>query len=214
MVLAGGFMKKWVILIAVVMLLIWLRDSVKAHPGRTDSSGGHTCRTNCSSWGYGYGEYHYHGGYDAYDDDEEDEEEDYYYVPQVQTGWVCKIGDEKYYSMHEAKLDWYGDIHNEVDRIYEQLLERKTNQADYDYWDKKFSFNDCQSGSWNSRTIWNEVLASEERKTLLANKTLADSAEAETPQAVSSQSESFDWWSLWWLLLFPISWIYDWFQKK
>ncbi|HYD92376.1 MAG TPA: YHYH domain-containing protein [Flavobacterium sp.] len=36
-----------------------------AHPGRTDSSGGHTCRTNCPSWGLDYGEYHYHGGYTA-----------------------------------------------------------------------------------------------------------------------------------------------------
>src|SRR5918992_1192280 len=33
-----------------------------AHPGRTDSSGGHTCRTNCASWGLSSGEYHYHGG--------------------------------------------------------------------------------------------------------------------------------------------------------
>ena len=33
-----------------------------AHPGRTDSSGGHTCRTNCSSWGLSTDEYHYHGG--------------------------------------------------------------------------------------------------------------------------------------------------------
>ena len=30
---------------------------VYAHPGRTDSSGGHTCRTNCESWGLGDGEY-------------------------------------------------------------------------------------------------------------------------------------------------------------
>jgi micrococcal nuclease len=27
-----------------------------------DSSGCHTCRTNCSSWGLSYGEYHCHGG--------------------------------------------------------------------------------------------------------------------------------------------------------
>lgn len=33
-----------------------------AHPGRTDSSGGHTCRTNCASWGLSQGEYHYHNG--------------------------------------------------------------------------------------------------------------------------------------------------------
>ena len=37
-------------------------EPVYAHPGRTDSSGGHTCRTNCESWGLGYGEYHSHGG--------------------------------------------------------------------------------------------------------------------------------------------------------
>lgn len=34
---------------------------VSAHPGNTDSSGGHTCRTNCEHWGVlNYGEYHYH----------------------------------------------------------------------------------------------------------------------------------------------------------
>lgn len=31
-----------------------------AHPGRTDSSGCHTCKTNCSNWGLSYGEYHCH----------------------------------------------------------------------------------------------------------------------------------------------------------
>ena len=31
-----------------------------AHPGRTDSSGCHTCRTNCASWGLSTGEYHCH----------------------------------------------------------------------------------------------------------------------------------------------------------
>lgn len=36
------------------------QTAVFAHPGRTDSSGCHTCRTNCSSWGLSYGEYHCH----------------------------------------------------------------------------------------------------------------------------------------------------------
>ena len=31
-----------------------------AHPGRTDSYGCHTCRTNCYKWGLSYGEYHCH----------------------------------------------------------------------------------------------------------------------------------------------------------
>lgn len=35
---------------------------VSAHPGRTDSSGCHTCRTNCERWGLSYGEYHCHNG--------------------------------------------------------------------------------------------------------------------------------------------------------
>ena len=33
---------------------------VLAHPGRTDASGCHTCRTNCPSWGLSFGEYHCH----------------------------------------------------------------------------------------------------------------------------------------------------------
>lgn len=35
-------------------------ENVSAHPGNTDSSGCHTCRTNCSSWGLYSGEYHCH----------------------------------------------------------------------------------------------------------------------------------------------------------
>ena len=31
-----------------------------AHSGRTDSSGCHTCKTNCPNWGLDYGEYHCH----------------------------------------------------------------------------------------------------------------------------------------------------------
>ena len=34
----------------------------QAHPGRTDGSGCHTCRTNCEKWGLSYGEYHCHNG--------------------------------------------------------------------------------------------------------------------------------------------------------
>ena len=57
-------MKKVYLIILLVTFLLYLpsHSVVEAHPGRTDSSGGHTCRTNCESWGLGYGEYHYHGG--------------------------------------------------------------------------------------------------------------------------------------------------------
>ena len=44
----------------VAMLIVASAAPAFAHPGNTDSSGGHTCRTNCASWGYTTGAYHYH----------------------------------------------------------------------------------------------------------------------------------------------------------
>ncbi len=46
----------------VLFLLVFIPVDVFAHPGRTDSSGCHTCRTNCPSYGLSYGQYHCHGG--------------------------------------------------------------------------------------------------------------------------------------------------------
>lgn len=42
------------------ILIILFPIVVFAHPGRTDSSGCHTCRTNCAKWGLSTGEYHCH----------------------------------------------------------------------------------------------------------------------------------------------------------
>jgi len=42
--------------------------SIQAHSGGTDSSGGHTCRTNCEKYGLEYGEYHYHNNGSKQDD--------------------------------------------------------------------------------------------------------------------------------------------------
>lgn len=47
-------------LFIVVSLLLQGVDNTYAHPGNTDSSGCHTCRTNCPSWGLDTGEYHCH----------------------------------------------------------------------------------------------------------------------------------------------------------
>jgi len=47
-------------LIISLLTVLFLPTSVFAHPGRTDSSGCHTCRTNCPSWGLSTGEYHCH----------------------------------------------------------------------------------------------------------------------------------------------------------
>ncbi len=43
-----------------ISLLLLLPAISNAHPGRTDSAGCHTCRTNCPSWGLSTGEYHCH----------------------------------------------------------------------------------------------------------------------------------------------------------
>ena len=47
---------KWLFLGLIFLVPV----GAAAHPGRTDSSGCHTCRTNCSSWGLSSGEYHCH----------------------------------------------------------------------------------------------------------------------------------------------------------
>lgn len=51
-------MKKIKIIIISIILII--PSITLAHPGRTDSSGCHTCRTNCSNWGLSTGQYHCH----------------------------------------------------------------------------------------------------------------------------------------------------------
>lgn len=52
-------MKRLIIIIGTIGLLSNSLVSL-AHPGRTDSSGCHTCRTNCANWGLSTGEYHCH----------------------------------------------------------------------------------------------------------------------------------------------------------
>jgi len=56
-----SFLRKF-FFITVTCAFILTANIAFAHPGRTDSKGGHTCRTNCTErWGLKYGEYHYHG---------------------------------------------------------------------------------------------------------------------------------------------------------
>ena len=52
-------MKRMTRLLIVMLLLLCFPVIVKAHPGRTDSRGGHTNHST--------GEYHYHHGYSAHD---------------------------------------------------------------------------------------------------------------------------------------------------
>lgn len=55
-------MKKFAIGMLSFALFTTSASIVDAHPGRTDSNGGHHCWTNCERWGLEYGEYHYHNG--------------------------------------------------------------------------------------------------------------------------------------------------------
>ncbi len=57
-----NLLKVGMALIVPVIVLGGGISQVDAHSGRTDSRGGHTCRTNCPRYGLSYGQYHYHGG--------------------------------------------------------------------------------------------------------------------------------------------------------
>lgn len=52
--------KRLIIPTAIFSAVFLFSNIVSAHPGGTDSSGCHTCRTNCASWGLSTGEYHCH----------------------------------------------------------------------------------------------------------------------------------------------------------
>jgi hypothetical protein len=54
-------MKKIFVILSVTFLFIttWGINAL-AHPGATDSMGGHTCKKDCGKWGLEIGEYHYH----------------------------------------------------------------------------------------------------------------------------------------------------------
>ena len=54
-------MKKKIKRLIMIMIVALSPLYVEAHPGRTDSNGCHTCRTNCAKWGLRYGQYHCHG---------------------------------------------------------------------------------------------------------------------------------------------------------
>lgn len=47
-------------LIVFLLMVFILPFSALAHPGNTNASGCHTCKTNCHSWGLKDAEYHCH----------------------------------------------------------------------------------------------------------------------------------------------------------
>jgi hypothetical protein len=87
-----------------IILFIISSNSVSAHPGRTDSSGGHTCRTNCEQWGLDYGEYHFHNSY--IDTSESDYQEGYNEGYELSYGYASQC--EPYEWSWEGTQD-FGD---------------------------------------------------------------------------------------------------------
>lgn len=53
-------MKTFILLVVLTLMAGFISTEAPAHPGGTDSSGCHVCRTNCEDWGLNYGEYHCH----------------------------------------------------------------------------------------------------------------------------------------------------------
>jgi hypothetical protein len=67
-------MIKYYILTFLIIGVVFSQVNLtSAHPGNTDASGGHTCRTNCADWGLYTGQYHYHEEESYYDDGDEEE---------------------------------------------------------------------------------------------------------------------------------------------
>lgn len=63
-------MRRFTISFLILISLIVIPWRASAHPGRTDSYGCHTCRTNCASWGLSQGEYHCHNAKQPYQPEE------------------------------------------------------------------------------------------------------------------------------------------------
>lgn len=103
-------MRKLIILTLISTLWIVSHNVSSAHPGRTDSDGGHRCWTNCEKWGLEYGEYHYHDQPSTkssknYNNDKSDRDEDnrlssseldYLFSYGYNEGYETAIGDFNY----------------------------------------------------------------------------------------------------------------------
>lgn len=145
-----GYLSKISVLVCGFLLLL-LPFTASAHPGRTDSNGGHTCRTNCEKWGLEYGEYHYHNGGSTSNsssniskpvpstpepkiDEEQVKAENYYTVATNlynSKNYKEAIGElEKIYELNKDSSKTDSLIQKSVYAIYE-LAESKANTGEY-----------------------------------------------------------------------------------
>ena len=136
--------------------LFLLPYTASAHPGRTDSNGGHTCRTNCAKWGLKNGEYHYHNGGSTSGsssstskpaqtksvtstpelkvDEDQVKAENYYTTATdlYNSGDYKKVITEleKIYELNKSSRETDSLIQKSLNAIY-QLAESKSNAGDY-----------------------------------------------------------------------------------
>lgn len=150
----SGYLSKISVLVCGFLLL--LPFTASAHPGRTDSNGGHTCRTNCEKWGLQYGEYHYHNGGSTSNgssniskpapkkpvpstpepkiDEDQVKAENYYtiatnlYNSKDYKGAISEL--EKIYELNKGSSKTDSLIQKSVNAIYE-LAESKVNAGEY-----------------------------------------------------------------------------------
>ncbi|MGG0720250.1 YHYH domain-containing protein [Robertmurraya massiliosenegalensis] len=94
----------------IFVLLLFFPLVTLAHPGGTDSSGGHTCRTNCEKWGLEYGEYHYHNSHPSVD----------YYSDGYNQGYDYAYS---YTSVCEEDYEWWWEGPQEFGNGYEAGIE-------------------------------------------------------------------------------------------
>lgn len=174
--------KELIIVLGLGALLgVFFVSPANAHPGRTDSDGGHYCRTNCDDWDEEWDEWHSHGTYSA-----------------PPTAWKCTIGDKVFYSKDEASRYWYGLVHEAVNKHYQRLLNRDATPDELVKYDDTSSFNDCNGNLFGAGMAGVDIVNTDEYKAL-HKKVEVESVAA---QELVSESESVpdnDYSWLWWL---------------
>jgi len=186
--------------INMLLLIFFLSFSqfVSAHPGNTDSSGGHTCYTNCEEYGLSYGEYHYHDTSNTVD----------YYSDGYNRGYEYAYS---YTSMCEEEYEWWWEGPQDFGDGYEQGIKDGHNdglevciedsysagyddgyqdhQSGYDYQDETYDYYNIDSYAEGYREGFKKAKAEKEKMakdSIIANKN--DSRESNLDVNTNTQS--------------------------
>lgn len=129
-----------------------------AHPGNTDSGGGHVCRTNCGEWGLGYGEYHYHDSHYSLEvksnEDYYDEGYDKWYELEYGYTSQCEYEYEWWWEGTEAFGEGYeqGIAEGHEDGVADCLQASTDKGIEYGYTDfeENYEYNNILPGSYDT----------------------------------------------------------------